>query len=65
MLREIVREFFSGIILKIFSRLSKEDKTWKRLAGKNKIILASIAIAMNQNPLVFTEDLEPISVTVV
>lgn len=65
MLREIVQEISSGIILKIFSSLSKEDKTTLRLAGKNKIILASIAIPINQKLLVFTEYLEPISVTVV
>jgi len=65
MLREMAREFLSGIILKIFSRLSKDDKTGKRLSGKNKITFASIANEMRQSPVVFTEDLEPISVTVV
>ena len=42
MLREMGRDILSRIILKIFSRLSKDDKTVERLAGKNKIILASM-----------------------
>lgn len=65
MLREMAREFLSRIILKIFSRLSKEDKTGRGLAGKNKIFLVNIAGEFRQSQVVFTKDLEPISIPVV